>query len=62
MTRNITGAADSGVSLNLFRILSRRWHRHAADLSDPYRPERRDMRGPGPKSRQMHDSALNELW
>lgn len=48
-------------SENLFRILARRWHRHAGDLSGPYHPERHYMRGPGPRSRQKHDSA-NDLW
>lgn len=39
---------------NLFRILARRWQRHAAHLSDPYRPERHYMRGPGPKWFEKH--------
>jgi hypothetical protein len=51
----VIGAAASGLPVNLFRILARRWHRHAAHLADPYRPERHYMRGPGPKWRQKHD-------
>jgi hypothetical protein len=46
--------AAAGLSVNLFRVLARRWHRHAAHLSDPYRPERHYMRGPGPKCREKH--------
>jgi hypothetical protein len=56
------GIEASGAPANLFRTLARRWHRHAAHLADPYHPERHYMRGPGPKSRQKHDSAGNELW
>jgi hypothetical protein len=52
--KSIVGAATSGGTLNLFRILARRWQRHAAHLSDPYRPERYYMRGPGPKWRAKH--------
>ena len=52
--KSIFGAATSGQTLNLFRNLARRWQRHVADLSDPYRPERYYMRGPGPKWREKH--------
>jgi hypothetical protein len=50
----VIGAARSGPTVNLFRILARRWQRHAAHLSDPYQPERHYMRGPGPKWREKH--------
>ena len=56
------GITASGAPANLFRTLARRWRRHAWHLSDPYRPERHYMRGPGPKSREKHDSAANDLW
>jgi len=46
----VIGVSTSG----LFRILAQRWHGHAARLSDPYRPERHYMRGPGPKWREKH--------
>jgi hypothetical protein len=50
----VIGAAISGPAVNLFRILALRWQGHAAHLSDPYRPERYYMRGPGPKWRAKH--------
>jgi hypothetical protein len=62
MKITLIGVAASGVPANLFRTLARRWHRHAPHLSDPYRPERHYMRGPGPRSREKHDSAVSELW
>ena len=49
----VIGVSTSG----LFRILAQRWHGHAARLSDPYRPERHYMRGPGPKWHAQHDPA-----
>ena len=56
MKTDVTGNATSGASLpmNLFRIMARRWHRHVVYLSNPYRPERHYMRGPGPKWREKH--------
>jgi hypothetical protein len=45
--KSISGAAASDPTMNLFEILARRWKR----ISDPYRPERHYMRGPGPKCR-----------
>jgi hypothetical protein len=54
-------AATSGVPVNLFRILARRWHRHAEHLCGPYRPERHYMRGPGPRCREMTDLAASAL-
>jgi hypothetical protein len=51
-----------GTPATLFRTLARRWHRHAGHLSDPYRPERHYMRGPGPKSREKHVSSVSDLW
>jgi hypothetical protein len=56
------GSTASGAPANLFRILARRWHRHAGHLADPYRPERHYMRGPGPKSREKHDFSGKDLW
>ena len=53
--KSIIGAVTSGPTLNLFRILTRRWQRRVAHLSDPYRPERYYMRGPGPKWRAKHE-------
>ncbi len=35
-------------------VTARRWHRLAAPLFDPYRPELHYMRGPGPKWREKH--------
>lgn len=52
--KSTNGAATSDATLNLFRILARHWHRHASHFSDPYRPERHYMRGPGPKWREKH--------
>ena len=57
----VIGAAELGTPVNLFRILARHWHRHGAGLSDPYRPERHYMRGPGPKWREKHRLSANEL-
>lgn len=57
----VIGAAELGAPVNLFRILARRWHRHGVRLSDPYRPERHYMRGPGPKCREKHSLSANEL-
>jgi hypothetical protein len=56
------GFTASSAPANLFRTLARRWHRHAADFSSPYHPERHYMRGPGPKSREKHDFSENDLW
>ena len=52
--KSIIGATISDPTLNLFRILAQRWHRHAGHLTDPYRPELHYMRGPGPKWRAKH--------
>jgi hypothetical protein len=49
-----TAMFDASLPANLFRLLARRWHRHTSRLSDPYRPERHYMRGPGPKWREKH--------
>ena len=43
-------AEMSGIVLGLVR-----------DLSDPYRPERHYMRGPGPKWRMKHTGAVAAL-
>ena len=51
-------ASLASLPANLFRILAGRWHRHAARLSDPYRPERHYMRGPGPKAREKQVSGI----
>jgi hypothetical protein len=56
----VIGGAKS-VPGNLFRILARRWQRHAAHLSDPYRPERHYMRGPGPKWHEKHGLSAGTL-
>lgn len=57
----VIGAATSGAPVNLFRILARRWLKHAELLSDPYRPERHYMRGPGPKWREKHGLSAGTL-
>ena len=54
-----TDIAKTGASL--FRILARRWHSHTMRLSDPYRPERHYMRGPGPKWRARHGLTASPL-
>ncbi len=54
MKNNGIGATRPGTPENLFRILARRWQRHAAHLCAPYRPERHYMRGPGPKWLEKH--------
>ena len=58
----VLGATRSSVHINLFRILARRWQRHATHLSDPYRPERHYMRGPGPKCREMKAASCGALF
>jgi hypothetical protein len=55
------GATRPGTPANLFRILARRWQRHAAHLCDPYRPERHYMRGPGPKWFEKHGPSTGTL-
>ena len=52
----IIGQATSGTSspATMFRIVVERWQKQMARLSDPYRPERHYMRGPGPKWREKH--------
>ena len=56
----VIGAAELDVPASLFRILARRWHWHATQLSNPYRPERHYMRGPGPKWREKHSLSGSE--
>ena len=34
------------------------WHRLLTDVSDPYRPERHYMRGPGPKWCAKHQGGV----
>jgi hypothetical protein len=50
----VIGLATSSTSspATMFHIVVRRCQKHMARLSDPYRPERHYMRGPGPKSRE----------
>ena len=59
----IIGEATFGASFpaSLFRIMARRWHRQTSRLSDPYRPERHYMRGPGPKCREKHGLSASAL-
>ena len=59
----VIGASASSVSLpvNLFRMLAQRWHRRGAHRSEPYRPERHYMRGPGPKWREKHGLSANAV-
>ncbi len=52
--KSIVDTAAAGMPANLFRVLARRWRAQAGHLSDPYRPERHYMRGPGPKWREKH--------
>ena len=42
----------------LLKPLAEMFHRLAKDFSDPYRPERHYMRGPGPKWREKHAPAV----
>jgi len=63
MKITVIGTATSGTSApaNLFRVMTRRWHRRVTRLSDPYRPERHYMRGPGPKCHEKHGLSVNAL-
>lgn len=55
MTGRCTIALPPGGSL--WRRAHIPWRRLVAALSDPYRPERHYMRGPGPKCRERQDCA-----
>jgi hypothetical protein len=45
----------------VLRSLLAGWQRFRASVSDPYRPERHYMRGPGPKWRAKHGGRSGEL-
>jgi hypothetical protein len=59
----IIGEATSGTSspATMFRIVVERWQKQMARLSDPYRPERHYMRGPGPKWREKHGLSTHSI-
>jgi hypothetical protein len=63
MKIDVIGTATSGASLpvNLLRIMARQWRRQTSRLSNPYRPERHYMRGPGPKCREKQDLTVSAV-
>jgi hypothetical protein len=56
-------AADDNrpVVATILRSVLAGWRRFRESVSDPYRPERHYMRGPGPRWRAKHGGRSTEL-
>lgn len=63
MKITVIGEAASATSspATILRVVVLRWQMEMARLSDPYRPERHYMRGPGPKCREKHGLSASAL-